>query len=244
MLSTNYDIRILTNRNSKNNQSGDGYSLLLGAIGSLAIHAVIPAQKPPCDLMTALTGVSLSSSVPLAIAVRSDLPADSVAELVKLGKAGGKALTYGSAGNGSTQHMTGEYFQQTAGMKLMHIPYKGSAPAVADLLGGQIDLVFETLPTLAPQLSGGKLRILALTSDQRSDLLPGVKRKMRLMHPQTWDAQGWTGRSIPCALCFWGRPIRAPISQAAWALGKAARPATSCPLSCALRQSLEFRSFR
>lgn len=156
------------------NSPGDGYVLLFGAIGSLAIHAVIPTQKPPYDLMTALTGVSMGSSVPLAIAVRSDLAANSVAELVKLGQAGGKALTYGSAGNGSTQHMTGEYFQQTVGMPLMHIPYKGSAPAVADLLGGQIDLVFETLPALASQIGSGKIRILALTSDQRSGLLPDV----------------------------------------------------------------------
>ena len=156
------------------NSAGDGYSLLFGAIGSLAIHAVIPTQKPPYDLMTALTGISMGSSVPLAIAVRSDLPAHSVAELVKLGKAGGKGLTYGSAGNGSTQHMTGEYFQQAAGMKLMHIPYKGSAPAVADLLGGQIDLVFETLPALASQIGSGKLRILAVTSARRSDMLPDV----------------------------------------------------------------------
>lgn len=157
------------------NSAGDGYSLLFGAIGSLAIHAVIPTQKPPYDLMTALTGISMGSSVPLAIAVRSDLPAHSVAELVKLGKAGSKGLTYGSAGNGSTQHMTGEYFQQAAGMKLMHIPYKGSAPAVADLLGGQIDLVFETLPALASQIGSGKLRVLAVTSATRSDMLPDVR---------------------------------------------------------------------
>lgn len=153
---------------------GDGYCLLFGAIGSLAIHAVIPTQKPPYDLMTALTGVSMGSSVPLAIALRAGLPANSVAELVQLAKASRPGLAYGSAGNGSTQHMTGEYFQQAAGVKLMHVPYKGSSPAVADLLGGQIDLVFETLPALAPQISSGKMRILAVTSDQRSDMLAAV----------------------------------------------------------------------
>lgn len=156
------------------NSPGDGYSLLFGAIGSLAIHAVIPTQKPPYELMTALTGVSMGSSVPLAIAVRGDLGANSINELIKLSKTGGKGLTFGSAGNGSTQHMTGEYFQQTASTKMTHVPYKGSGPAVADLLGGQIDLVFETLPALASQVSSGKLRILAVTSDKRSDMLPNV----------------------------------------------------------------------
>lgn len=156
------------------NSPGDGYCLLFGAIGSLAIHAVIPTQKPPYDLMTDLAGVSMGSSVPLAIAVRDGLPANSVADLVKLSRTRRTDLTYGSAGNGSTQHMTGEYFQQAAGVKLMHVPYKGSAPAVADLLGGQIDLVFETLPALATQVSSGKIRILAVTGDRRSGMLADV----------------------------------------------------------------------
>lgn len=185
------------------NSAGDGYTLLFGAIGSLAIHAVIPTQKPPYDLMTALTGVSMGSSVPLAIAVRSDLPASSVAELVQLGKASSKGLTYGSAGNGSTQHMTGEYFQQAAGMPLMHIPYKGSAPAVADLLGGQIDLVFETLPALASQISSGKVRILAVTSLRRSDMLPGVPTLQESGFPD-FDVTTYYGmlapRSTPAAI--------------------------------------------
>lgn len=152
----------------------DGYSLLLGAIGSLAIHAVIPTQKPPYDLMAAFTGVSMGSTVPLAIAVRADLPAATIGALVSAAKADAKGLTYGSAGNGSTQHMTGEYFQQAAGIKLMHAAYKGSGPAVSDLLGGQIDMVFETLPALASQLTSGKIRILAVTGNSRSEMLPGT----------------------------------------------------------------------
>lgn len=152
----------------------DGYTLLFGAIGSLTIHAVIPTQKPPYELLTAFKGVSMGSSLSLVLAVKADLPVKSVAELITLAKSASPGLTYGSAGNGSTQHMTVEYFQQAAGIKLTHVPYKGSAPAVADLLGGQIDLVFETMPAIGSQLSGGKVRVLAVTGKERNALLPDV----------------------------------------------------------------------
>ena len=152
----------------------DGYTLLFGAIGSLTIHAVIPTQKPPYELLTAFKGVSMGSSLSLVLAVKSELPVKSVAELISLARTASPGLTYGSAGNGSTQHMTGEYFQQTAGVKLTHVPYKGSAPAVADLMGGQIDLVFETMPAIGSQLSSGKVRVLAVTGKERNELLPDI----------------------------------------------------------------------
>lgn len=152
----------------------DGYTLLLGAIGSLAIHAAVPSQKPPYDLQKDLSGISLGSSVPLAVAVKGNLPVNNIKELIALSKAKPDSLTYGSAGNGSTQHMTGEYFKQVSGASLVHVPYKGSGPAINDLLGGQIDVVFETLPALSAQLNSGKLKILAVTSANRSQLLPEV----------------------------------------------------------------------
>jgi tripartite-type tricarboxylate transporter receptor subunit TctC len=152
----------------------DGYTLLFGAIGSLTIHAVIPAQKPPYELLSAFKGVSMGSSLSLVLAVKAELPVKSVAELIALARTSSPELTYGSAGNGSTQHMTAEYFQQTAGVKLTHVPYKGSAPAVADLLGGQIDLVFETMPAIGAQLSSGKVRVLAVTGKGRNALLPDI----------------------------------------------------------------------
>ena len=154
--------------------ASDGYTLLLGAIGSLAIHAAVPSQKPPYDLQKDLRGISLGSSVPLAIAVRENLPVSNIKELIALSKAKPGSLTYGSAGNGSTQHMTGEYFKQLSGASLVHVPYKGSGPAINDLLGGQIDVVFETLPALSAQISSGKLKILAVTSANRSTLLPEI----------------------------------------------------------------------
>jgi len=154
------------------NAPADGYTFLFGAIGSLAIHAVIPSQKPAYELSKAFIGVSMGSKVTLALAVRSNLPADSVAALLAIARAKPDSLTYGSAGNGSTQHMTAELFRQRTNTDLVHVPYKGSAPAVTDLMGGQIDMVFETLPALSAQLTSGKIKILAVTSTQRSALLP------------------------------------------------------------------------
>lgn len=154
--------------------ASDGYTLLLGAIGSLAIHAAVPSQKPPYDLQKDLRGISLGSSVALAVAVRNNLPVNNIKELIALSKVKPDSLTYGSAGSGSTQHMTGEYFKQASGASLVHVPYKGSGPAINDLLGGQIDVVFETLPALSAQINSGKLKILAVTSASRSPLLPEI----------------------------------------------------------------------
>src|SRR5690606_71439 len=109
---------------------------------------------------------------PLALAVSANLPARNVKELLDYAGKQAKGLTYGSAGNGSTQHMTGEYFKQAAKVDLLHVPYKGSGPAMTDLLGGQIDVVFETLPALSAHIDNPKIRILALTSAARSQMLP------------------------------------------------------------------------
>jgi tripartite-type tricarboxylate transporter receptor subunit TctC len=149
----------------------DGYTLLFAAIGSLTIHAVA-ATSQSYDLKADLAPVSMGAGVPLALAVRSTLPVGNVKEFLEYARAQKKALSYGSAGNGSTQHMTGEYFKQAAGVDLLHIPYKGSGPAMTDLLGGQIDVVFETLPALSAHYTNPKIKILAVTSGSRSAMLP------------------------------------------------------------------------
>lgn len=154
--------------------SSDGYTLLFGAIGSLAIHAVIPAQRPTYELAKAFVGVSMGASVPLALAVRQALPADNVPALLSLAKGKPGGLTYGSAGNGSTQHLTTEFFRQRTDIPIVHVPYKGSAPAVNDRLGGQIDLVIETLPALSAQMGSDRIKILAVTSGKRAAALPNV----------------------------------------------------------------------
>lgn len=152
---------------------GDGYTLLFAAIGSLTIHAVAATNKP-YDLKSDLLPVSMGAGVPLALAVRSGLPVNNVKEFLEYARAQKTALTYGSAGNGSTQHMTGEYFKQAANVNLVHVPYKGSGPAMNDLLGGQIDLVFETLPALSAHMTNPKIKVLAITSGTRNDGLPDL----------------------------------------------------------------------
>ncbi len=152
----------------------DGYTFLLGALGSHSIHAAMPSQKPAYDFATAFACVSMTSSTPMVLAVNSSLPAKNVQELIALAKAQPNKLSFGSAGPGTPQQMAGELFKAMTNTQLLHIPYKGSGPAVADLLGGQIDMVFDTMPALLPHVSTGKIRLLGVTSAKRAPSLPDL----------------------------------------------------------------------
>lgn len=152
----------------------DGYTFLLGALGSHSIHAAIPSQKPAYDLATAFSCVSMTSTTQMILAVNSSLPVKNVQELIALAKAQPNKLSFGSAGPGTPQQMAGELFKVMTNTQLLHIPYKGSGPAVADLLGGQIDMVFDTLPALLQQVSTGKIRLLGVTGAKRSPSLPDL----------------------------------------------------------------------
>ncbi|CAB3735277.1 MULTISPECIES: Bug family tripartite tricarboxylate transporter substrate binding protein [Achromobacter] len=155
----------------------DGYTLLMGAVGSHAIHAAMP-DKPGYDFATAFVGVSMATSMPMAVAVNSKVPANNVQELIALAKSKPGTITFGSAGPGTSQHMAGELFQVVTGTKLMHVPYRGSGPAITDLLGGQIDMVIETLPALLPQVASGKIRLLGVTTATRATALPDLPTLM------------------------------------------------------------------
>jgi tripartite-type tricarboxylate transporter receptor subunit TctC len=155
----------------------DGYTLLMGAIGSHAIHAAMP-DKPGYDFATAFVGVSMATSMPMAVAVNSKVPVTNVQELIALAKSKPGTITFGSAGPGTSQHMAGELFQVVTGTRLMHVPYRGSGPAITDLLGGQIDMVIETLPALLPQVASGKIRLLGVTTATRATALPDLPTLM------------------------------------------------------------------
>ncbi len=155
----------------------DGYTLLMGAVGSHAIHAAMP-DKPGYDFATAFVGVSMATSMPMAVAVNTKVPANNIQELIALAKSKPGTLTFGSAGPGTSQHMAGELFQVVTGTKLMHVPYRGSGPAITDLLGGQIDMVIETLPALLPQVASGKIRLLGVTTAKRATALPDLPTLM------------------------------------------------------------------
>lgn len=152
----------------------DGYTVLLGALGSLAINSLLPSKGQQFEFPQAFEGVSMAISTPLALVVRADLPVHNVRELIELAKKKDGRLSFGSAGYGSSQHLTGEKFEQATGIKLLHVPYKGSGPALAGLLGGQVDMVFDTMPTLMSQVKNKKLRFLAVTTKDRAATLPDV----------------------------------------------------------------------
>ncbi|WP_454674771.1 Bug family tripartite tricarboxylate transporter substrate binding protein [Achromobacter pestifer] len=155
----------------------DGYTLLMGAVGSHAIHAAMP-DKPGYDFATAFVGVSMATSMPMAVAVNSKVPVKNVQELIALAKSKPGTITFGSAGPGTSQHMAGELFQVVTSTRLMHVPYRGSGPAITDLLGGQIDMVIETLPALLPQVASGKIRLLGVTTATRATALPDLPTLM------------------------------------------------------------------
>ncbi|WP_256977448.1 Bug family tripartite tricarboxylate transporter substrate binding protein [Bordetella genomosp. 10] len=151
----------------------DGYTVLMGALGSLAINAAM-LEKQNYSFAKDYKGVSVAITMPMALAVSTKVPAHNLAELVALAKQRPGRLTFGSAGTGSSQHMAGELFKQVTGTDILHVPYRGSGPAVTDLLGGQIDMVIETLPALIPQAGSGKIRILAVSAPARVPSLPDV----------------------------------------------------------------------
>ncbi len=150
----------------------DGYTLLLGTIGIHAAHALYPklSYDPAKDLQPVIVAVDL----PLALVVHPDFPPKTVQEFLAMAKAKPGEINFGSAGSGSSTHMTGELFQLMSGAKLTHIPYKGSMPAVQDVMGGQIQAMFEQLPTILPQITSGRLRPLGVTSKTRAPALPNV----------------------------------------------------------------------
>lgn len=150
----------------------DGYTLLLGTIGIHAAHALY--AKLPYDPTKDLQPILVAVDLPLALVVNPAFPAKTVQDFVAMAKAKPGEINFGSAGSGSSTHMTGELFQLVAGVKLTHIPYKGSMPAVQDVMGGQTQAMFEQLPTILPQITSGRLRPLGVTGKNRAPALPTV----------------------------------------------------------------------
>jgi tripartite-type tricarboxylate transporter receptor subunit TctC len=150
----------------------DGYTLLMQYSG---YHVISPhLTKSRAWEQGDFQPVANVLSAPQIIVVRADLPVKTLAELVAYAKAHPGKLNYASSGNGSLQHVTGAMLEQQAGVKMVHVPYKGTGPALQDLLGGQVDLTFGTAPPFMPHVQSGKLRVLAVTGAQRLPSLPDV----------------------------------------------------------------------
>ncbi|MGZ5092274.1 MAG: tripartite tricarboxylate transporter substrate binding protein [Burkholderiales bacterium] len=150
--------------------TADGYTLLLTANPHTSNPALVP--KLPYDTLRDFTAVTMLASAPLMLVVHPAVPVRSVSELIAYAKARPNQLTYASSGNGGPQHLAGELFKYMAGVEVLHVPYKGGAPAITDLLGGQVQLAFGAMLTVLPQVKGGKLRALAITSARRSETNP------------------------------------------------------------------------
>src|SRR5688572_9205088 len=151
----------------------DGYTLCGGTISSHAINASL-YSKLPYDPLKDFTPITLLASLPNMLIVHPSVNVNNVNELVAHLKANPNKLSFGSAGNGTSQHISGELFKILTGTQMQHIPYKGSGPMIPDLLAGQIQLSFENITTAYPQVKAGKLKALAVTSSKRSFVAPEV----------------------------------------------------------------------
>jgi tripartite-type tricarboxylate transporter receptor subunit TctC len=153
--------------------AADGYTILMGTVATHAINPILYANMP-YDAAKDFAPIVLLATLPNLLVVNPSIPAKNVKELIALAKSKPGELAFASAGNGTSQHLSGELFKKMTGVDMIHIPYKGSAPALTDLVGGQVQLMFDNIPSSLPQVRGGKLRALAVTGPRRSPVLPDL----------------------------------------------------------------------
>ncbi len=151
----------------------DGYTIMGGTISTHAINASL-YQKLPYDPVKDFAPITLIARVPNMLVVNPDVPASNVGELIRLMKTKPGNYTFASSGNGTSQHLSGELFKTMAGVDMQHIPYKGSPPALQDVVGGQVTMTFDNITTALPLAKAGKLRALAVTTATRSAVAPDV----------------------------------------------------------------------
>ena len=173
----------------------DGYTLLMGTVGTHAINASL-YSKLPYDHVKDFTPVILVAGVPNVLVVNPALPVNSVQELIAYGKANPGKLNFASSGSGTSIHLSGELFKTLTGVQMTHVPYKGSAPALTDLMGGQVQLMFDNLPSSLAFIKAGKLRALGVTSTTRAAALPDVPTLVEAGVPG-FEASSWFGIVAP-----------------------------------------------
>jgi tripartite-type tricarboxylate transporter receptor subunit TctC len=173
----------------------DGYTIVLGYTGTLAIGPSL-YKNAGYDPRKDFAPIGLIGNAPNSLVVHPSFPARTIAELVAYAKANPGKVNFGSAGAGTVSHITGEYFAASAGIKLVHIPYKGTGPALTDLLGGHIPMAFAPIPASHPNVSAGLLRALAVTSTTRSSLMPDVPTIAESVLPG-FDASLYYGLAAP-----------------------------------------------
>ena len=173
----------------------DGYTLVMATVGTHGINMSL-YSKMPYDAVKDFEPITLVAGVPNLLVVHPSVAAKSVAELTALAKAQPGKLNVASSGNGTSIHMAAELYKMMAGVDILHVPYKGSSFAMTDLLGGQVQLMFDNMPSALPQVKAGKLRALAVTSPKRSSALPDVPT-MDEEGLKGFDATSWFGLLAP-----------------------------------------------
>ena len=171
----------------------DGYTLFMGTSTSIANMSLF--KNLNYDMLTDFVPVSQTVYTPLVMIVNPNSPAKTFQDFLKMAKEAKQPLTYGSGGSGTSQHLAGALFENLADVKMVHVPYKGAAPAVTDLMGGQIDVMFSPLVDAIGYIRGGKLRALALTTPKESAQLPGVPTLASAL--AGFDVPTWNGIFAP-----------------------------------------------
>jgi tripartite-type tricarboxylate transporter receptor subunit TctC len=185
----------------------DGYTLLQN---SITTHGIGPHlfDKLPYDPVKDFAPVSGLALLPLIMSVNAELPAKDVKELIAYAKS--HSVNFASSGNGGAPHMAGELFKSVTGAPIVHVPYKGSGPAVSDLVGGRVQIMFDAAPSLIAHVRGGKLRVLAAASTERNRLLPDVPTFAELGYPQV-NVSLWYGLLAPAGT---PRPVIETLNRA------------------------------
>ncbi|SAI65832.1 lipoprotein [Bordetella ansorpii] len=172
----------------------DGYSFLFASIH----HAVLPSLRENLsyDIVKDFESVGMAAVFPIVLVVHPSLPVNNIAELIAHAKARPGTLSFSSSGTGGGTHLAGELFNSMAGVKIQHVPYRGSAPAMQDLLGGQVQMMFADGPSAVPQLKAGKVRALGVGNPRRSSLFPEIPTIAESGLPG-YEAYSWTGVIAP-----------------------------------------------
>lgn len=178
--------------------TADGYTLLMGTVGTQAINASL-YRKLPYAPARDFTALGLVATAPVAVVVNPNARYASIADLIAAAKKAPGTIAFGSAGNGTPGHLTGELFAKAAGVTLKHVPYRGSAPAVTDLVGGQIPLMFDPLQSVLAHVQAGRLRVLAVSSPTRAAVLPQAPT-LAETGLKDFEAEAWWGVFAPARL--------------------------------------------
>lgn len=176
----------------------DGYTLLMGNIGPNSINQSL-YRKLPYDAAKSFTPITLVMKVSNVLVVHPGVKANSVSDVIALAKARPGAVSYGSSGQGQSPHLSGEMFANLANVSMLHVPYRGAAPSVVALLGGEIDMIFENITNAMPHIKAGKLRPLAVTSAQRANSLPDVPTIRESGLPD-YEVTSWFGVFGPAGM--------------------------------------------